>query len=77
MHLKKFYFFKNFLINIYMSKIRKKTGIKIIFDDEDYSPEECSLLIGRYFHALSKLAEKEIPESFIQKVFPPEMFREK
>lgn len=58
-----------------MSKIRKKVGTKIIFDDEYYSPEECSLLIGRYFHALSKLADKEIPESFIKKAFPPEMFK--
>lgn len=58
-----------------MSKIRKKVGIKIIFDDEDYSPEECSLLIGRYFHALSKLAAKEIPQDLIQKVFSPEFFR--
>lgn len=58
-----------------MNKIRKDVGVKIIFDDEEYSPEECSYLYGRFFHALSKLAKKEITESFIQKVFPPEMFK--
>ncbi len=54
---------------------KKETKTVIIFDDEDYSPEECSYLYGRFFHALSKLAKKEIPEKLIQKVFPPEMFK--
>ena len=59
-----------------MSKIRKDVGVKIIFDDEDYSPEECSYLYGRFFNVLSKLAKKEIPESFIRKVFKSEMFKD-
>lgn len=54
---------------------KKEPKTVIIFDDEDYLPEECSLLIGRFFHALSKLAEKEIPQDLIQKVFPPKMFK--
>lgn len=57
-----------------MGKIRKDVGVKIIFDDEDYSPEECSFLWGRLFHTLSKMANKEIPQELIQKIFPPEMF---
>lgn len=59
-----------------MSKIRKKVGVKIIFDDEDYSPEECSLLYAKFFHTLSKIANREIPQDLLQKVFSPEMFRE-
>lgn len=59
-----------------MSKIRKDVGVKIIFDDEDYSPEECSYLYGRFFNVLSKLANKEIPESFIKKIFSPEIFKD-
>ena len=59
-----------------MSKIRKDVGVKIIFDDEKYSPEECSCLYGRLFNALSKLAKKEIPENFIRKVFTTEIFKE-
>ncbi len=55
--------------------IRKDVGIKILFDDKDYSPEECSYLYGRFFHVLSNLAKKEVPESFIQKVFPHELFK--
>ncbi len=58
-----------------MGKIRKDVGVKIIFDDENYSAEECSYLYGRFFNALSKLAKKEIPEIFIQKVFSPKIFR--
>ena len=58
-----------------MSKIRKDVTVKILFDDEDYSPEECSYLWGRLFHTLSKLAKDEIPESFIRKVFSPEFFK--
>lgn len=54
---------------------KKETKTVIIFDEEDYSPEECSYLYGRFFHALSKLAKKEIPESFIKKVFPPKIFK--
>lgn len=54
---------------------KKEIKTVIIFDGEDYSPEEYSYLYGRFFHALSKLAKKEIPESFIQKVFPPEIFK--
>jgi len=54
---------------------KKEIKTIIIFDDAEYSPEECSYLYGRFFHALSKLAKKEIPESFIQKIFTPEIFR--
>lgn len=60
-----------------MGKIRKDVKVKITFDDEEYSPEECSYLYGRFFHTLSKIANKEIPEMLIQKVFSPEMFRKK
>lgn len=58
-----------------MGKIKKDVSVIIEFDDEDYSPEECSYLYGRFFHALSKLAKKEIPESFIQKIFSPKIFK--
>ncbi len=54
---------------------KKEIKTIIIFDDEEYSPEKCSYLYGRFFNALSKLAKKEVPESFIQKVFPPEIFK--
>lgn len=57
--------------------IRKDVGVKIIFDEEDYSSEECSYLYGKFFHALLELAKKEVPESFIRKVFSPEIFKEK
>ena len=39
--------------------MRKDVGVKIIFDDVDYSEEERDLLWGRFFMSLVKLSQKK------------------
>lgn len=38
--------------------MKKDVGVKIIFDDVDYSEEERDLLWGRFFLCLAELSQK-------------------
>ncbi len=57
-------------------KIRKVVNVIITFDDKEYSYEETSLLWARLYSVFARIAEKEIPVEFIQKVFSPDFCKE-
>lgn len=42
------------------------------FDDKEYSYEEAGFLWTQLFSVSARIAEKEIPAEYIQKVFSPD-----
>ena len=59
-----------------MPRKSKDIGVIIEFDDKEYSYEETSLLWTRLYSVFARIAEKEIPVEFIQKVFSPDFCKE-
>ena len=59
-----------------MPRKSKDIGVIIEFDDKEYSYEETSLLWARLYSVFARIAEKEIPVEFIQKVFSPDFCKE-
>lgn len=59
-----------------MPRKQKDIGVIIEFDDKEYSYEEASFLWTRFFSVLARIAEKEIPAEYIQKVFSSDFCKE-
>ena len=58
-----------------MPRKSKDIGVIIKFDDKEYSYEETSFLLSRFFAVLARIAEKT-PVKHKQKVFSPDFCKE-
>jgi len=60
-----------------MSKIRKDVGVKIVFDDKDYSYEETVLLYQQFFETLAGIAKVKVSKNFAESIYPREYHNKK
>lgn len=59
-----------------MKRKNKEIGLKIIFDNIEYSSEECSKLYVKFFTLLAKINKVKLPENIIPSMFSPNFFEE-
>ncbi len=57
-----------------MNKIRKDVGVKVVFDDKDYSYEETILLYQQFFETLAGIARVNLPKNFAECIYPREHY---